>query len=288
MACVGEARTPIFFSGAPTCSPGVSMGTTIRLKPCEPPPGSVRHRVTTIDATLTLVIQALLPRMTHSPPTRSARVCAAARSEPAPGSVSARAARPDSAGRQAREPAPLLRLVTEQDQRTAPQSIVGCDAEGGSAAAPNPTLRRPAPLPACRARRPRSAPGRACPAARAGAILRTASALNSARSSNSAACGCSSAAQKACTDGAPLAMLGRQLEVHDVSSHGRARTAGGPHGQTRSVVGIEGLAKRTNRRVPRLAQRRYAPQLHAAETAAETHERRMPAARVHPRSGLGG
>ena len=71
------------------------MGTTIKLREREPPAGFVRHRVMIREDTLAFVIQALLPFTTHSSPFNSALVfIPPTRSEPAPGSVRAKAPRP--------------------------------------------------------------------------------------------------------------------------------------------------------------------------------------------------
>ena len=81
---VSDDRSPILRSGGPTVYPGVPEGTmTI------PNPSSVRQSTMTMAqmSSPALLMKILAPSITHSSPSRTARVLSAAVSEPASGSV---------------------------------------------------------------------------------------------------------------------------------------------------------------------------------------------------------
>ncbi len=94
---VSEARHPILRYAGSTTSPGVPAGTTMVLMP-----SSEVRAVTVISVVIgvpELVMKALVPSITHSSPSRTARVRVAAASDPASGSVRANAAKARPASR---------------------------------------------------------------------------------------------------------------------------------------------------------------------------------------------
>ena len=99
-SAVSAAWVPSFRNRRPVRKPGVWVGTTISEMPPLPAP-PVRQAVVTKSAMEPLEMKILEPLISHSPPSRSARVASAATSEPAPGSVtpSAPTSWPAAAGR---------------------------------------------------------------------------------------------------------------------------------------------------------------------------------------------
>ena len=97
---VSDARMPSLSSFFDTSKPGVSVGTRIWLMPACPPSSVVRASRQSQSAWSEFVMYLFDPLMTHSSPSRTARVRRAATSEPASGSVTAIAATasPRSAG----------------------------------------------------------------------------------------------------------------------------------------------------------------------------------------------
>ena len=81
-------RSPIFSSGLPMWTPGVSASSTKALMPFLPFSGWLMAMQTKYFPTPPLVIQALEPLSRQPPSTLVARVFSAAASEPASGSVS--------------------------------------------------------------------------------------------------------------------------------------------------------------------------------------------------------
>ncbi len=88
-SAVSEERLPSLSSVRETRTPGVAVSTTICDIPWWPPASQVRASKHSQSACVPLVMYILLPLMTHSSPSRTARVRIEATSEPAPASVTA-------------------------------------------------------------------------------------------------------------------------------------------------------------------------------------------------------
>ena len=86
-----EACWPIFSIFLPRSKPGREASTRNREVPLAPLPGSVIAATITRSACMPLVMKILEPLSTHSSPSRTAWVRIPCTSEPAPGSVMARA-----------------------------------------------------------------------------------------------------------------------------------------------------------------------------------------------------
>ncbi len=79
---------PVIWRNGRTSTPGACMSTRNVVRPwCLGTSGSVRHTASATSATCALDVHTFWPFTTHSSPSRTARVAAAARSEPAFGSL---------------------------------------------------------------------------------------------------------------------------------------------------------------------------------------------------------
>ncbi len=82
-----NSESPVIIRIGRTSTPGWSIGTSRKLMPrCLGAAGSVRARTKIQLARWPAEVQIFWPLITHSSPSRTARVCSEARSEPASGS----------------------------------------------------------------------------------------------------------------------------------------------------------------------------------------------------------
>ena len=88
-SAVSLDHMPSFSSLRDTATPGMSVGTTMSDMPREPGSSEVRASRQSQSACVPFVMYSLAPLMTHSSPSRTARVRMPATSLPASGSVTA-------------------------------------------------------------------------------------------------------------------------------------------------------------------------------------------------------
>ncbi len=83
-----KVEPPVIWRSGRTSTPGACMSTTKPVRPrCFSSPGSVRQMISPMSDTWAPDVQTFWPLMIHSSPSRTARVCSEARSEPEDGSL---------------------------------------------------------------------------------------------------------------------------------------------------------------------------------------------------------